>query len=180
MAATIALAPIAPRHAEAVQRLASHPDVVATTTLPEPYPHDGAAQWIAYVQPRHDAGTEYAFAILNESGTLVGVSGLVDVTETTAELGFWIGVPFWNQGYATEAVRETVRLAFQNLDLQHLFARPLQRNAPSRRVLEKTGFTAQQVERHEHPKWGGDDPVVRYTLDREAWSGARKDAQTDA
>jgi RimJ/RimL family protein N-acetyltransferase len=73
--------PIAPRHADAVQKLASHPDVLATTNLPEPYPDDGAIAWIEAVQERREAGTEYPSAILNGEDTLVGVTGLVDVTE---------------------------------------------------------------------------------------------------
>jgi RimJ/RimL family protein N-acetyltransferase len=169
MSAPITLEPIAPHHAEDVQRLAAHPEVVATTNLPDPYPDDGAAQWIEYVRPRHAAGEEFAFAIRNEDDALVGVTGLVDVTDTEAELGFWIGKPYWNRGYATAAARQTVRFAFEELAVEHVFARPLARNAPSRRVLEKLGFRFQQPETHEHPKWTDDDRVARYTLDRDNW-----------
>ena len=105
MPASVTLEPVAPHHADAVQRLAAHPDVVATTNLPEPYPDDGAAQWIAYVQTRHAVGEEFVFAIMNEDSELVGVTGLVDVTATEAELGFWVGVPYWGRGYATAAAR---------------------------------------------------------------------------
>ena len=149
MPAFVTLEPVAPHHADAVQRLAAHPDVVATTNLPEPYPDDGAAQWIAYVQPRHAAGEEFAFAIMNEDSELVGVMGLVDVTDTEAELGFWIGKPYWNRGYATADARQTVRFAFEEVGLVHVFARPLAHKAPSRRVLEKLGFQFQQTETHE-------------------------------
>lgn len=162
--ATVTLEPIALKHADAVQRLASNPDVVATTNLPEPYPDNGATEWIEYVRPRHEAGEEFAFAILNQDNTLVGVVGLVDVTDDDAELGFWIGKPFWGRGYATAAAREAVRFAFGTAGVEHVFARPLQRNDASQRVLEKLGFEARQVETHEHPKWTDDDAVVRYTL----------------
>jgi RimJ/RimL family protein N-acetyltransferase len=169
---TIALEPVAPRHAEAVQALASHPDVVATTNLPEPYPEDGAEQWIDYVQPRHEAGEEYAFAIKNADDTLVGVTGLRSVTDTKAELGFWIGKPYWGQGYATAAARQTLVFAFEDVGLEVVFARPLRRNAPSRRVLEKLGFEEGPVETHEHPKWDEDDKVVRCTVARAEWKQA--------
>ena len=66
MSADLTLEPITARHAADVQRLASHPDVVATTNLPEPYPDDGAEQWIEHVQARRKAGDEYAFGIRNE------------------------------------------------------------------------------------------------------------------
>lgn len=165
----VSLERIAPCHTEDVQRLASHPEVVATTNLPEPYPDDGAAQWIEYVMPRQEAGEEYAFAILNADDVFVGVSGLVDVKGEMAELGFWIGRPYWNRGYATEAGRKTLRFAFEKLDLKLLFARPLERNTASRRVVEKLGFECKQVETHENPKWVEGDQVVRYEMDRRRW-----------
>lgn len=170
MSAPVTLEPIAPHHAEDVQRLAAHPDVVATTNLPEPYPADGAAEWIAYVRPRHAAGEEFAFAIMNAEDELVGVTGLVDARDTVAELGFWIGEPYWNRGYATAAARKTLRFAFEEVGLRRVFARPLASNAPSRRVLEKLGFRFQQTETHEHPKWTDADRFARYTLDRADWS----------
>jgi RimJ/RimL family protein N-acetyltransferase len=166
---TVRLVPIAFRHADAVQDLASYPDVVVTTNLPEPYPDDGALRWIEAVQERREAGTEYPFAILNADGTLVGVTGLVDVTDDTSEVGFWIGKPYWNQGYATAGTRQLLRFAFEELELETVFARPLKRNDSSRRVLEKLGFTAVGEETHEHPKWTGDDPVVRYEQARHEW-----------
>jgi RimJ/RimL family protein N-acetyltransferase len=55
------------------------------------------------------------------------------------------------------------------LGLSEVFARPLKRNVPSRRVLDKLGFTAVAEETHEHPKWTADDPVVRYVLKRDEW-----------
>lgn len=167
--ADVSLEPIAPHHADDVQRLASDPDVVATTNLPEPYPENGAAEWIAYVMPKHEAGEEYAFAIRKANGTLVGVCGLVGVTEEVAELGFWIGKPFWNCGFATAAGRETVHFAFETVGIDRVFARPLERNAPSRRVLEKLGFTFKHTETHENPKWSDKDPIARYEITRADW-----------
>jgi RimJ/RimL family protein N-acetyltransferase len=165
----VRLDPIAPRHADAVQELASHPDVLATTNLPDPYPEDGAITWIEAVQEQREDGTEHPFAILNEQDTLVGVTGLRDVTDERAEVGFWIGKPYWNRGYATDGTRQLLDFAFDKLELAEVFARPLKRNAPSRRVLEKLGFTAVAKETHEHPKWTEDDPVVRYELARPDW-----------
>lgn len=169
MPADVILEHIAPRHAESVQRLASHSEIVANTTLPEPYPENGAEQWIEHLLPRQNAGEEYAFAILNAEETLVGVTGLDDVSDERAEVGYWIGKPYWNQGYATAAARETLQFAFEELELKRVFARPLQHNAPSRRVLEKLDFEQGPVETHEHPKWSEEDKVVRYELNRSQW-----------
>lgn len=165
----VRLAPIAPRHADAVQKLASHPDVLATTNLPEPYPDDGAITWIEAVQEQREDGTEHPFAILNEEETLVGVTGLRDVTDDRAEVDFWVGKPYWNRGYAAAGSRRLLHFAFDVLGLKEVFARPLKRNASSRRVLDKLGSTAVAEEVHEHPKWTEDDPVVRYERTRRDW-----------
>jgi len=169
MAAEVILEHIAPRHAESVQRLALHPEIIANTTLPEPYPENGAERWIEQLLPRRQAGKEYAFAVLEAKGTLIGVTGLDDVSDERAELGYWIGKPYWNQGYATAAARKTVQFAFEELTIEHVFARPLQQNAPSRRSLEKLDFEQGPV-KHEHPKWGEEDKVVRYELSRSRWT----------
>lgn len=169
MSARVKIEPIARRHADNVQRLASHPDVVATTNLPDPYPPDGAEQWIDNLLPRQEEGDEYAFGILNRDGEFVGVIGLANVGTEAAELGFWIGKPYWNRGYATAAARKALRFAFEQLELERVFARPLRRNAPSHRVLEKLDFAPGSVETHEHPKWSEKDKVVRYELNRPRW-----------
>jgi len=161
--------PIAPRHAHDVQELASHPEVLATTNLPEPYPEDGAITWIEAAQERRADGEEFSFAIMVD-GSLVGVSGLVEVAGDKGEIGFWVGKPYWGNGYATAGTRQVLRFAFEDLDLAEVFARPSERNVASRRVLDKLGFTPVGVEVHEHPKWGEDDPVVRYVLSRADWS----------
>lgn len=166
---SVELEPIAPRHADTVQELASHPEVVATTNLPDPYPEDGAIQWIERAQQRRKAGKEFPFALMVDD-TLVGVSGLIDVIGQEAEVGFWVGKPYWGNGYATRGTRKVIAFAFDELNLEELFARPLERHVASRRVLDKLGFVPTGVERHEHPKWDEDDPVVRYALSRSDWS----------
>jgi RimJ/RimL family protein N-acetyltransferase len=66
-----------------------------------------------------------------------------------------------------------LRFALEQLELGHVFARPLQRNARPRRVLQRLNFEQGPVETHEHPKWSEDDPVVRNELTRHDWrSGA--------
>ena len=57
-----------------------------------------------------------------------------------AELGYWIGVPSWNQGYATEAAAAVVSYAFGELNLHRVWAQHLARNAASGRVMQKIGM----------------------------------------
>lgn len=170
MRADVTLEPIAPTHAEAVQRLASDPAVTAKTRLPEPYPEGGAAAWIRHVQPRHETGEEYAFAVLAE-GALVGVCGLVDVQAEQVELGYWIGRPFWNQGYATAAARKVTDVAFRTLGVARVVAYPLETNAASCRILDKLGFARKGTKAADHPKWKGECMAV-YEMTRRRWKSA--------
>ena len=98
----------------------------------------------------------------------------MDIGDERAEVGVWISRPRGNRGYATAGTRRLLRFAFEERELEEVFARPLKRNDPSRRVLEKLGFTPVGIEVHEHPKWTEEDPVVRYELTRR---GGHSDAE---
>jgi len=66
-----------------------------------------------------------------------------------AELGYWIGKPYWSQGYVTEAAREVVRFAFDDLGLRRVFAIHFVRNPASGRVMEKIGMAREgELRRH--------------------------------
>lgn len=168
MANRISLEPIHPRHADAVQELASHPEIVSMTKLPTPYPEDGAIRWIEDAVARRRANLGYAFAIMHE-GTLVGVTGLHCVYNGQAELGYWIGRPYWNQGFATEANVDILQFAFAKRKLRRVIALPLEYNGASCRVLEKLGFRNGGIVTHPHPSLNDDDPLVRYVMTQEHW-----------
>src|SRR3990172_3467050 len=100
------LRPFAASDAPDVMRLAGD-FAIADTTLTIPHPYgDGLAEiWIASHQSQFDQGRLINFALtLRESGALVGSMNLVIKAEhLRAELGYWVGKPFWKQGYCTEA-----------------------------------------------------------------------------
>lgn len=163
----VRIAPFAPEHAPALQRLAADPRIAATTRLPDPYPPDGAARFIAEATAARAEGTAYAFAVLAE-GTLVGSCGLKEVQGGEAELGYWIGVPYWGRGYATEAARLVALFAFETLGLRRLHAHTLVRNPSSGRVLEKVGFRAVGEAANPFAEWSPEDRIRRYVLERPA------------
>jgi ribosomal-protein-alanine N-acetyltransferase len=86
----------------------------------------------------------YSFHVFDRvDGQLVGGIGLTQVRRGVAQtgtLGYWIGQRFQRNGFTTEAVRLVVQFAFQTLRLHRVEAACLPENAPSRRVLEKSGF----------------------------------------
>ena len=76
-------------------------------------------------------------------GVLAGGIGLLpgeDIHILTAEIGYWLGEPFWGRGLATAAVSAFTAHAFANLGLRRVFARVLDWNPASARVLEKCGY----------------------------------------
>ena len=120
--------------AKDVQRLAGD-WAIADTTLNVPYPYeDGMAeQWISTHEQKFEAGELANFAIVfRAGGTLIGAIGLRIVQRfDRAELGYWIGKPYWNQGYCTEAGHAVLRYGFTELNLNRIHASHLKRNPAS-------------------------------------------------
>ena len=160
MASRTTLVPIVQRHADAIQQLVTTDrSIIEQTRLPDPYPDDGAERWIEHARPRHQRGEEYTFAVEHDR-EIVGACGLiVSDDKREAELGYWIGRPYWGCGYATEAARAAVAFAFEWIELDRVVALPLATNAPSRRVLEKAGLQFVEVRPAEAP-WSGQEQAV--------------------
>ncbi|MES1156671.1 MAG: GNAT family N-acetyltransferase [Alphaproteobacteria bacterium] len=107
-----------------------------TAHVPHPYPPVAAEGWVMLARAQRRLGRSYAFVIhLPGEGAIGGVG--VHPRDHAAELGYWIGRPFWGEGFATEAVRGLVAEA-QNLGA--LEAGHFVDNPASGRVLEKAGF----------------------------------------
>ena len=94
-----------------IQRLAGDREIAAATLrIPHPYEDGMAEQWIATHQESFDRGEEISFGIaLRPNSTFIGSIGLrLDLPHDNAETGYWIGKPYWKQGYATEAAEAVV------------------------------------------------------------------------
>lgn len=165
------LRPFEPEDAPSVKRLAGAREIADTTlNIPHPYREGVAEQWIATHRPlfeQHDA--TIVAIVLAQSAELVGAIGLtLHAEHDRAELGYWIGLPHWGRGYATEAARALVGWGFRNLDLNRIYATHLLRNPQSGRVMEKVGMSREGVLRQYVKKWGAyEDIVVRSILREE-------------
>lgn len=107
--------------------------------FPHPYGLDDARRFISMVQ---DHAPNRILAI-EVDGELVGGIGLhpqSDISRMNAELGYWLGEPYWGQGIGTQAVRQMVAHGFATLPIDRIFAIPFGSNRASQRVLEKAGF----------------------------------------
>jgi RimJ/RimL family protein N-acetyltransferase len=89
----------------------------------------------------------YAICIKGQEKEPVGSIGLTlkgsperPIEEGTAELGYWIGYPYWNNGYVTEAVKEVMRHGFEDLGLHRIVCGYFDGNNSSKKVQEKCGF----------------------------------------
>lgn len=73
-------------------------------------------------------------------GLMRGEQSNLDIPEDEGEIGYWIGVPLWGQGYVPEAVRELIRHGFEDLKLNRIWCGYFEGNEKSKRVQEKCGF----------------------------------------
>jgi len=153
--------------APAVARLAGAKEVAATTVqIPHPYAEEDARSLLAQADEDFRAGRCVAFAIsILQSGELGGAIGLhTGAANERAELGYWIGVPFWGRGYATEAAAAALAFGFESLRLNRIFAHHFAGNTASQRVLEKIGMQHEGRFPQHIRKWNRFIDVENYGL----------------
>src|SRR5207248_8453375 len=113
-------------------------------TMPHPYTEADGRDWIARVQQDHASGRPRQFAIaLKDSDRLIGGVGLDGSTGDGSEepaLGYWLGQPYWGNGYAREAVAALIEYGFRTLGLATIRAYTDPANARSQKVLLSCGL----------------------------------------
>ena len=172
--ARLELRPFRPLDAPRVAELAGAREIADTTArVPHPYVQAMADDWIAGQAAEFERGAGVTFAItLRENGELVGAIGLgLEPELRSGVLGYWIGVPYWNRGYATEAARAVIGYGFGALDLERISATYFTRNPASGRVMEKTGMRHEGVLRRSARKWDILEDVAHRSILREEWPG---------
>ena len=159
--------------ASRIQKLAGD-RAIAETTLRVPHPYeDGMAEgWIRVQERRYREGREVVFAIVPLRAKLpIGVIHLnVASQHARAELGYWIGKPYWNRGYATEAGEAVLRYGFEKIGLHRICANHFARNPASGRVLEKLGMQYEGTRRQHVRRWGRYEDLAGYGILREEFA----------
>ncbi len=146
-----------------------------TRRIPHPYSRADAEDFIATANmPKSRGGPEANFLITTRKGVPVGVCGIANDDEAMPEIGYWIGVPHWNKGYGTEAVRAVIDFAFTELDHDVLQAGARVTNPASRRILEKCGFQWTGVGLCRILALHSSAPIDRFRLDRGLWTALRR------
>lgn len=139
--------------------------------IPHPYRKTDAESFIAGAN-RPDG--EAVFLITLRDETIIGACGLMlQDKEQAPELGYWLGVEHWGQGYATEALHAVIDYAFTDLGYPALSAAARVTNPLSRRVLEKCGFQWTGVGLCRIRAINSSAPVDRFRLERGIWSALK-------
>jgi RimJ/RimL family protein N-acetyltransferase len=163
----------APRPADAkpLARLINDRRIAENTArIPHPYGLADARAFLA--QSNRNLG-EPSFLISLADGTIIGGCGIAAASGRDPELGYWIGVPHWGRGYATEAARALIDHAFEEPGCERLSARARVSNPGSRRVLEKCGFQWEGVCLIRIRALKSSAPVDCFRLDRGLWASLR-------
>jgi RimJ/RimL family protein N-acetyltransferase len=139
-----------------------------TSRIPHPYGVDDAEQFVASVNKREGE----ACFVITLDGAPIGVCS-VDLREDGPEVGYWLGVPNWSRGFATEAARALIDHAFGDLEHDTLISGARVNNPASRRVLEKCGFQWTGVRLSRIRAINSAAPIDRFRLDRGLWASLK-------
>jgi RimJ/RimL family protein N-acetyltransferase len=115
--------------------LAGDWDVASMTgRIPYPYSQEAAHHWVNGLAEHEEVfGIEF-------DGALIGICGFTRHDNGDAELGYWIGKPYWNRGFATEAASAVMTYGFTKSGVRRFICKHLAENHGSARVIQKLGF----------------------------------------
>lgn len=106
---------------------------------------------------------------IGSAGLLIGDKSNLNIKADSGEIGYWIGEPFWGQGFIPEAVRELMCYAFEELNISTLWCGYLDGNEKSKRVNEKCGF------KYHHTEYNKEWPLIQATKTQHVTCLTRKE-----
>jgi len=139
-------------------------------SFPYPYTRADGERWIKYAK-RQIPETNFAISVGGRAAGAVGFHPQPDVHRRSAEIGYWVGEPFWGRGIATAALRAITNYAFENHDLCRIYATVFEWNTASMRVLEKCGYVREAVLQQSIVKDGRVIDSVLYAIVRKEVAG---------
>ena len=126
----------------AIQRLAAAREIAINTFVPHPYPPEAGREFVQKAREQLQAEEAYVFAILEKpSERFVGCMGIHPTpAHHRAEVGYWVGLPYWGRGLATAALRLVIQFGFEELKLNRIAAAHFPHNPASGRVMQKANM----------------------------------------
>lgn len=110
-----------------------------TDAFPYPYTREAGIQFIKRNSKAQPVQV-MAIVIEDKAAGGIGIFPQTDIMRKNAEMGYWLGEPYWGQGIITRAIKEMTTYAFDTFDIERIYARPFGSNIASQKVLEKAGF----------------------------------------
>ncbi|HBV15510.1 GNAT family N-acetyltransferase [Chryseobacterium carnipullorum] len=135
-----------------------------TSNIPYPYTREHSEIWIKMSREFFENNTGYTFAIRDKEGQMIGAIGLHDREDDKAELGYWMGIPFWNKGYITEAALALIEFGFRELEVNKIYATYFLHNPASGRIMEKIGMKEEALLKQHLKKNGEYFDVMMYSV----------------
>lgn len=141
--------PLDSRDIEPIRQLAGAAEIAANTFVPHPYPPDAASEFVKLCQERWKHDEAYVFAIIQKPDMdFAGTIGIhLDHAHNCADVGYWIGKPFWGRGLATAGLRLIIQFGFGRLQLNRIEAGHFPDNLASGRVMQKANMRFEGVRR---------------------------------
>jgi [ribosomal protein S5]-alanine N-acetyltransferase len=142
---------------------------VAATTLriAHPYTEQDARDFLELAKEPDKLWL--AITLRSDERQIGGIGLRIEQQHKHAELGYWLGVSHWGQGYATEAAQEMLRYGFEELALHRIFATHFKHNPASGRILKKIGMRYEGCQREHLLKWGDFVDSEMYGILRREW-----------
>lgn len=134
--------------------------------IPHPYKEEDAIFWMNFVLQGFKNKERYVFAIgLNETGEFIGAVGLhLNGRHDGAEMGYWLGEPFWGKGLMTEAVKAVLQFGFDELALNKIYATHFSNNIASGKVMIANGMTKEGELKDHYKVDSVYESVIQYRL----------------
>lgn len=158
--------------AKRVQELAGDSRIAETTLhIPHPYEDGLATLWISTHKDNYENGKSINHAIvIKGTEELIGeISLVLKLIHRKAEVGYWIGVPYWGKGYCTEACKKIIEFGFERYNLNRIYALAMVTNIGSWRVMEKVGMKYEGTRRQDIIKNGVPVDLKSYSILREEY-----------
>lgn len=129
---------------DCIAELANDPRILNVTQLPSPYEKVEIDHWIEQCEPLYEKRYEASWGVVEKrSGELMGIISLTDIFQNhQAELGFWLGIDYWGNGFAVEMGRAVIDFAFgEPLNLIRIHAFHMTQNVAAGKALKTMGMS---------------------------------------
>lgn len=153
-------------------RYASHRSVSDNLlNVPHPYAEEDAVFWLNFVLQGWKTEERFVFAVAEkESGEFMGAIGLHPAAKhNAAEMGYWLGEPFWGAGFMTEAAAAVLRFGFEERNLHKIYATHFTDNPASGKVMVNNGMIREGEWKNHYKVGNVYKSVIQYRLLKDEW-----------